>query len=230
MKRRCTKAVLVTLAFAVSSGSTAQQSVLSVEAEPLHRTKMQNEKYRVYDVLLEPNKEMLFHQHMADSFAVMLSNSEITNERVDGQGTQASTKLGNVAFSMASPAKPLAHRILLRGGEPFRVVVLELLQPPAVTTAPPPDGIDPALTKVRESPRGTAYRLRLASRSSARLPAAADAFLVCLSSARVVQTAAARNSAWECRAGDFRVLEGAGDVTLENDAATAADLIVVSIP
>jgi hypothetical protein len=70
---------LVVLFLGAAAFSThAQEPFVQVSAEPLHRVRMDTAKYRVYDVLVDREQAMLFHEHRADNFAVFLSESDLT--------------------------------------------------------------------------------------------------------------------------------------------------------
>jgi hypothetical protein len=220
---------------AIVLGSTAlhgeaQESFVPVSAEPHHRMKLDTAKYRVYEVLVNPGETTLFHEHKADNFAVMLSQSDLTNEFQGGQKTDASVKPGMVAFAAASPAKSYVHRVLLRGGAPFRNITIELLQPQGAAVADS-EQIDPALSTVRESPRGRAFRVNLEPEQSVKLPSrVSDIFLVCLSDGSVVQQIAAQSTTtWNCKVGDFRLLEKPREAVLKSQAPTKADLVVIAV-
>ena len=146
--QRTAKLVLVAVVLGSSTlALQAQEPFVEVSAEPTHRIKMDTAKYRVYDVLVGPADTMKFHEHKADNFAVLLSQSDITVEAYQGQKTDASVKPGIVAFAPASPTKSYVHRVLLRGGDPFRNVTIELLQPGAPSSAgDTPEQLDSALS------------------------------------------------------------------------------------
>jgi hypothetical protein len=193
---------------------------------------MDTAKYRVYDVLVDSSDAMLFHEHKADNFAVLLSQSDVTNEMRGGQKTDGSAKPGIVTFASASPAKSYVHRVLLRGGAPFRNITIELLQ--AQTTTAATDGseqLDPALTTLRESPRGKAFRLDLEPNQSAKLPSrASDIFVVCLSGGSVVQDMPGKAStSWDCTLGDFRLLVQPREAVLGNKTTTRIELVVIAL-
>lgn len=230
--QRTAKLVLVAVVLGSSAVTLqAQEPFVEVNAEPTHRMKMNTAKYRVYDVLVGPADTMKFHEHKADNFAVLLSQSDITVETYQGQKTDASVKPGVVAFASASPTKPYVHRVLLRGGEPFRNITIELLQPGATSSAADaPEQVDPALSSVRDTPRGKAYRLSLEPNQSVTLPArVSDIFVVCLSEGSVQQVAGQGSSSWTCKAGDFRLMEQPRDAALKNLAAARVDLVVFAL-
>ena len=215
-----------------AAGLHAQEAFVPLSAEPRHHLKMDSAKYRVYEVFADQDEAMLFHEHRADNFAVLLSRSDLTNEVQGGQKTEASVKPGIVTFAAASADKSYVHRVLLLGGEPFRNITIEFLQPrPSVETADSPEPLDPALTTLRESPRGKAYRLGLEPNQAARLPSrVSDIFVVCLSEGSVVQKEAGRsNTSWDCKLGDFRLLEQPGEAVLENHTMGRVDLVVVAL-
>ena len=222
----------VLISSAVASATLAQEPFVQVSAEPLHRVRMNTAKYRVYDVLVDSDAAMLFHEHKADNFAVFLSQSDLTNEMQGGQKTKVSVKPGIVTFASASPSKSYVHRVLLRGGAPFRNITIELLQAQAATSATDrSEQVDPALTALRESPRGKAFRLNLDQNQSTKLPSrASDIFVVCLSGGSVVQEMTGQPStSWDCKPGDFRLLEQPRGAVLKNETAARVELVVIAL-
>jgi hypothetical protein len=76
----------------------------------------------------------------------------------------------------------------LPGGEPFRNITIELLQPLSSAAPPSRDPADRALAALRESPHGKAYRFGLDPERSVALPSnVSDIFVVCLSEGRLAQ-------------------------------------------
>ena len=224
--------VAVIVLSSAASGIRAQEPFVQVSAEPKHRMRMDTAKYRVYEVLVEQGEATLFHEHKADNFAVLLSQSDLTNEILGGQKTDASIKPGIVTFAAASPTKSYVHRILVRGGAPFRNITIELLQaqPPTVAAANQ-ELVDPALTILRESPRGKAFRLNLEPSQATKLPShVSDIFVVCLSDGSVVQqTPGQPTTSWDCKVGDFRLLEQPREAILMNPATNRVDLVVIAL-
>lgn len=215
-----------------ASGIHAQESVVQVSAEPKHRMKMDTAKYRVYDVLVDRDEATLFHEHKADNFAVLLSQSDLTNEFQGGRKTEATVRPGIVVFAAASPTKSYVHRILLRGGAPFRNITIELLQAqPSAGATDSLEQVDPALATLRESPRGKAFRLNLEPNQTTKLPSrVSDIFVVCLSDGSVVQQMAGQSSAnWDCKVGDFRLLEHPREAVLKNLTSARVDLVVIAL-
>lgn len=224
--------VLVVLFLGAAAFSIhAQETFVQVSAEPSHRVRMDTAKYRVYDVLVDREQAMLFHEHRADNFAVFLSQSDLTNEMQGGQKTDASVKPGIVTFASASPTKSYVHRVVLRGGAPFRNITIELLQAQATTGATDSsEQIDPALAMLRESPRGKAFRLNLEPNQSTTLPSrASDIFVVCLSGGSVVQMLGQTSTSWDCKVGDFRLLEQPREAVLTNHTTARVELVVIAL-
>lgn len=225
---------VIALLCLAASGSGAQTTAVPVNAEPLHRIKLDTPKYRVYDVVVDQNSAMLFHEHQADLFAVLLSESDITNEIQGGQKQEVSVKAGIVTFAPASPAKSYVHRVLLRGGEPFHTIAIELLQPWAPPTLAPndnPEVPDVALTLVKDSPRGKAYRLNLAPDQTVVLPSrVSDIFLMCLSNGSVEQSGGGQPGITRtCQPGSFHLLEKPREVTLKNKMNKTVEMIIISL-
>jgi len=231
LRARCLATAALALAAMVCPAS-AQVSAVQVRDEPLHNLKMETDRYRVYKLLVSPRDAMQFHVHKADNVAVFLSDAEITNEFENGQKTDFLVKTGLASFASASPEKPYVHRILLRGGAPFRNITIEFLKP--LSSTPPRDStepLDPALVFLRESPRGKAYRLALEPAQSVNLPSnVSDIFVICLTDGSVAQAHRSRpNDGMECVSGAFSLLDRSDTVALRNAGTGRVELTILAV-
>lgn len=224
------------LALAALAGSGAplpvQSQPLQVRDEPMHHVRLETARYRVYDVAVGQGETMQFHEHQADNVAIFLSDSEITNEFVNGQKADFSVKTGLASFASASPGKPYVHRVLLRGGAPFRNITIEFLSPPSSAPArdrsEPPD---PALVLLRESPRGKAYRLGLEPAQTIKLPSgASEVFVVCLTDGTLTLTQSSKpDRHTKCDVGEFQLLDRSQTDSLKNDGGARVQLTLVAV-
>jgi quercetin dioxygenase-like cupin family protein len=101
------------------------QGPVPIEREPMHRPKFENDKVRVFDVLVPPGKASLFHTHIYDGVSVRISNMVLTEEFENGQKATIEIKYGEAAFG-ARPS-PLTHRVVNNDRSDFRNIFIELL-------------------------------------------------------------------------------------------------------
>jgi len=224
------------LALAALAGGSVpllvQSQPLQVREEPMHHVRLESARYRVYEVAVGPGQEMQFHEHKADNVAVFLADSAITNEFENGQKTDFSVKTGLASFASASPGKPYVHRVLLRGGAPFRNITIEFLSPPSSAAARDrPEPPDPALVLLRESPRGKAYRLNLEPAQTVQLPSgASEVFVVCLTDGTLTM---AQNLGpdrhTKCAVGEFQLLDRSQAISLKNDSGARVDVTLIAV-
>ena len=73
--------------------------------------------------------------------------------------------------------------------------------------------------------------MNLEPEQSLKLPSrVSDIFLVCLSDGSVVQQMPAQSSAtWNCKAGDFRLLEQPREAVLKNQSTAVVDMVVIAV-
>jgi quercetin dioxygenase-like cupin family protein len=96
-----------------------------IQDEPHHRMKFENEFVRVFDVLVPPHGETLFHSHSHDYIFVTLGDSHVRSEIADGKAVELDLKNGETRFTAA----PLNHRAVNLADSPFRNITVEILKP-----------------------------------------------------------------------------------------------------
>ena len=139
----------------------------------------------------------------------------------------ASVKPGGVAFAAASYSTPYVHRIHVISGDDFENVTIELLAPAPAAPRPPSD-TPPGLVKVRDTPRGTAFRLDFQGAPSIRLPTAGhDAALVCLQpTVLLLQAEGQQPERWPCEKAQTRLFAAGQAITLTEASAGGVVAIV----
>lgn len=112
-----------------------------------------------------------------------------------------------VSFAAATTAS-YVHRIKTTSGDAFRNVTIELLGAAAPAPAISFPGAA-SVTKIRESARGSAFRVELEPDASVKLTGAgADTLFVCLKPATFMLSTGGRpEDQWNCDTGQFRLLE-----------------------
>jgi len=122
------------LAVALLSAVTiaAVPPAVPVRDEPMHHLKLENEYVRVFDVLVPPKAQTLFHVHANDYVFVSLGAANVRSERADGTSVELDLKDGEARFSA-----PLTHRATNLGPTPFRNITVEILKSAGSPPEPP---------------------------------------------------------------------------------------------
>lgn len=109
-----------------SKGFTAlAQESVSIEKEPMHRLKFENEFVRLFDVLVPAGTSTKYHVHLNDGVSVRVSNAQIIDETLGGERTPFEIKYGEATFG-ARPS-PLTHRVVNSGKSDFHNIFVEIL-------------------------------------------------------------------------------------------------------
>ena len=69
------------LAFVLCAGMLQAQTAVPVEAEPHHKTLLQNDRVRVFLAEIPPHQQTGLHRHSRDYLAIELVDGRITNSR-----------------------------------------------------------------------------------------------------------------------------------------------------
>lgn len=133
----------------------AQDTAVSVEREPNHRTVFENQWIQVFRVKLAPGQASLMHIHAHDDAAVRLDSSTSVNQPL-GQPEQppSTTVPGNVSARTNEPT-PTIHRVRNAGPTLFDVIDVQALARPEGPEAPP------IVAPTRENSRMRVYRYDL---------------------------------------------------------------------
>lgn len=225
-------ALLCVLGVLAPSVGVAQtpNGVVAITSEPDHKIRFDNGRVRLYEVILPKGKATLYHEHRADSFAVIFRDTEISNEPHGGKPVVVKIPAGRVGF--ASTAKgPYSHRIVATGDTTFHVIAMELMSPtPTAATMPPPRA-GSAFKVTLENPRGRAYRLTLApGESTEAFTRAANTVVFAISAGRISESIDGRPPRlWDFESGHFRWHEAAERVSVKNESAAPIDLVEIEV-
>ena len=134
----------------------AQQTAVPVDQEPYHRTVFQNQNVRIYDVLIPPGVQTLFHVHSFDSFAIVVNGGKLKGERPGGTSEEFPMNTGNVAYNT-----PVTHRTENVGTTPIRMIACEVLSSSSSPGVPAVLKDVPGHQWVFENDRVTVYRVSI---------------------------------------------------------------------
>lgn len=150
-------ALLLSLTFLLP---TTAQSPVPIEKEPKHRLKHENPYVRVFDVLIPPGDETLYHTHTNDGVGIKITDAHIRDEALGGKPEDVEVKRGVVNFTQFPT--PLTHKVSNAGSTPFRNIFIEILPSLAAPSISPSRGEVPGHTLLLENTRVRVYRLVLA--------------------------------------------------------------------
>ena len=108
------------------SAGTADQPV-EIEAEPLHSIQLLNSVVRVYEAVIPPGTETLFHTHRYSGVGIDMTATRLYIEKVGANPYYETTKAGDI-FPV-NAATPYVHRVATVGDVAYRAIVAELIQP-----------------------------------------------------------------------------------------------------
>lgn len=117
--KRCVLLLLLTVFLSAQSAPEVE-----ITAEPSHHLAFANEQIRVFDVDVAPHAETLMHWHRHDYIYVVLGAAEVTNSVKGKDPVTVKLSDGEARFLSA----PFAHAARNLAAQPFREVVIELLQ------------------------------------------------------------------------------------------------------
>jgi len=112
---------------AVVEGASAQQPVIPVYEEPMHRLVLDRTPVRVLDVQVPPGATSLYHLHSDPIFYVAIDISEIDAQALGEEWKRTKVSAwspGGVAYDLGHAEQPLIHRIRNAGSDAFRLIAV----------------------------------------------------------------------------------------------------------
>ena len=86
-------AVAAAACMMAATGAWAQNKIVPIEEEPMHKLKFENAHVRFFDVQLPPGYESLWHSHVFDGVFVNISPSETTAQDLGGEPTKRDPRI-----------------------------------------------------------------------------------------------------------------------------------------
>ena len=109
-----------------STGAWAQNKIVPIEEEPMHKLKFQNGHVRFFDVQLPPGYEGLWHSHVFDGVFVNISPSQTTAQDLGAEPMKREPRIIGDTNFMNYTKKPKVHRVNNSGATPYRVTDTEI--------------------------------------------------------------------------------------------------------
>ncbi|MGH7486277.1 MAG: hypothetical protein ACRD3J_20625 [Thermoanaerobaculia bacterium] len=217
------KQTLLVVLLAVVTIAAAPPAVPLVK-EPMHHMKFENEYVRVFDVLVPPHGETLFHDHTHDYAFVPIGASKFRSEKADGTSIELDLKSGEARFTSA----PLIHRAVNLADTPFRNITVEILK----SAGSPPETAMPSMpghSVILDNARVRIDRQILDPGQSTGLHTHTLMSLgICVSPARVeYSTPGQKTETADLQAGQFNWHSGTRTHSLKNAGKTRFEAIEI---
>lgn len=117
-----TRPLLVLFLLTTLSGQSAPE--VEITAEPHHHQVLANDQVRVFNLEIPPHAETQMHWHRHDYVYVQLGTAEVVNAVKGKDPVTVKLQDGQTGFLPA----PFAHQGRNPTGQPFRDVIIEILQ------------------------------------------------------------------------------------------------------
>ena len=137
--------------------TAAFQSPVPVEKEAHHHLKFENKYVRVFDAVVDPGDETLFHLHSNDYVFVTFGNITVKAQALDQQPADLILKDGEVRYTKA----PITHRVINQSSATFHALAVEILASSGVKEEGAPLKGTPGHSIVLENDRVRVERLIL---------------------------------------------------------------------
>jgi len=208
----------------------SQQTAVPVEQEPRHRIVFQNKNVRIYDILIPPGDMTLFHTHIFDSVAVVVSGGQVRNEFLGKPPREYSSAAGSATFSKATNA-PYTHRLTNIGTTPLRFVVPEILSSSASPSVPAALDAVPGHKLVLENDRVKVYSVSIDPKQATGIRSRTLPWLrISISQSTIsVQRPGKSPEILETNPGDYRWYDGPTTDSIENVGSTKYEAIEIEL-
>lgn len=99
----------------------------------MHSIRLVNSVVRVYDAVIPPGTQTLFHTHRHSGVGIGMTATRLQVEKA-GAGPSVETTTAGEVFPVDA-ATPYVHRVATVGDAAYRAIVVELIQPPGHVAA-----------------------------------------------------------------------------------------------
>jgi len=114
--------------FVIALFTTAFQSPVPVASEGHHHLKFENKYVRVFDVVVAPGDETLYHVHSNDYVFVSIGDATLKAQVSGAQRADLILKDGETRYTKG----PITHRVINIGKTPFHNLTIEVLVSPGI--------------------------------------------------------------------------------------------------
>lgn len=218
--------LLVTLAGQDLRGQSSanQTATVPVAGEPRHHVKFENKYVRVFDVVVPPGDETLYHLHANDYVFVMIGPAILKAQPLGGEPADLIVKDGEVRYSKA----PITHRVKNVGKKDFRNITIEILGSPGGVAGGAPLDKVPGHTLVLENERVRVERLILEPGQTTGIHSHNLSHLaVAITGGKLQDQSSGAPQTVALKAGDFRWYDGPRTHALKNVGKSRFEAVAI---
>lgn len=110
------------------AGAAAADSIVPIEEEPQHRLQFQNQHVRMFDVLLPPGYNSLWHVHVYDGVFVNIEPAPTREQVLSAEPADRRPRIIGETYFFPYAKKPKVHRVSNTGDTAFHVTDTEILR------------------------------------------------------------------------------------------------------
>jgi hypothetical protein len=112
----------------LAGAAQAADSIVPIEEEPQHRLKFQNQHVRLFDVLLPPGYNGLWHFHVNDGVFVNIEPAPTSEHVLGSEAASRPPRMIGETYFFGYASKPKVHRVDNIGESTFHVVDTEIVR------------------------------------------------------------------------------------------------------
>ncbi len=205
---------------------------VEVRDEPRHRHKFENDRVRLYDVLIPQGDTTLYHRHAQNTAYVVIQPSRFRTQLAGGPPVEADLH-ARAAFFDTQAEKPIIHQVSNIGDRAARLIGVEIYKTDKTLTREPLAAT--GLNLFQSHPQLRIYYLALEPRQSTGVvDANISTVTVALTSGRLISKAGQApdypNEPAELMPGDYRWSENSGPHETINVGDTTFHAVLYELP
>jgi quercetin dioxygenase-like cupin family protein len=209
----------------LAAQKSSEDAPVPVDQEPHHPTVLKNDFIVVMHVTLPQGERTLYHIHAHDRVSVELSNSNISQQKLnEPEGPSTPTKPGDLS-APADGGTPWIHRVHNFGPGTFEVLDVEILhrpQQPSSSEAGP---------VAIENPSARVYKWTLAPGATSAMHTHTKPYLiVAVTKMRLKMSVPdGQSSSHEVQPGEFHWIDAKVTHSLTNEGTTDAQIVEIEL-
>ena len=189
---------------------------VEVRDEPFHRHQFQDDRIRLYDVLIPAGKSALYHRHSEDTAYVVVQPSRFRNQTAGAPAIEVDLPPPGTAFFDTQSKTPVIHQVSNIGSVDGRLIGVELYQVDKTIAREPLSA--PGLTLGQTAPQIRIYNVILEpGQTTGPLNTRFPHLLIAITDGAL-------------KAGDFIWSKEAKELTLTNDGAATFKAVLYELP
>lgn len=201
---------------------------VEVRDEPRHRHRFENERIRLYDVLIPPKDTSLFHRHSRNTVYLVVQATTLNTQLPGAAPFAARIKQSAVTYTPQATT-PVIHAVGNIGEQDARLIGVEMKEPEKPFSRSPLE-ID-HLTLDQTFPGLRVYRVRLApGGSTSQIKGNFDGVLISITKATIATDATGSESSSSLEPADWRWLTASNTFTIRNATPNELEAVLYELP